>query len=164
MKRYLQAVVVAFIAALFLFSGNAAAKSLQVANRVYYATFVDANGYSTKYQVVCFTGNGKAAYVNADGINEQQEPVFDQTHQRQEKQLNSYLTSKKQRTKGAQANAFTIKGNRITINNGLLNKNSSAKIDQGGNSKKFTARYPSTTKQKYQTVIFQQAPRKWQYK
>lgn len=164
MKRYLQAVLVAFIATLTLFSGHAVAKSLQVDNHVYYATFVDANGYSTKYQVVCFTANGKAAYVNADGINEQQEPVFNQTHQRQEKQLHSYLTSKKQRQTAAHANEFTIKGNHITINNGLLNKKSSAKIDQGGTNKKFTARYPSTTKQKYQTVIFQRAPQKWQYK
>ncbi len=164
MKRYLQVVLVAFIATLTLFSGHAAAKSLQVTNQVYYATFVDANGYSTKYQVICFTKNGKAAYVNADGINEQQEPVFDQTHQRQEKQLHSYLTSKKQRRQAAQTGAFTIKGNHITINNGLLNKNDSAKIERGGTNKKITARYPSTTKQKYQTVILQRAPQKWQYK
>lgn len=164
MKRYLQVVVVALVATLALLSGNAAANSLRVANHVYNATFVDANGYSTKYQVVCFTGKGKAAYVNVDGFNEYQEPVFNQNHQQQERQLRSYLTSKKQRQKAAKADSFVIKGQRITINNGLVTKSTSAKIDQGATNQKFIARYPNQGTQKYQTVIFQRAPQKWQYK
>lgn len=164
MKRYLQVVMVVLIATLTFFSGSAAAKSLRVANHVYYASFIDANGYSTKYQVVCFTGGDKAAYVNADGVDEHQQPLFNPDQQQQAKQLHSYLTSKKQRQEAAKAGRFTIKGNRLTINNGLLNNNSSAKIDQDGTGKKFIARYPSTTKRKDQTVIFQRAPQKWQYK
>lgn len=164
MKRVIQLFLISLASLLSLIvTSQASAASIKTANHVYSATFVDANGYSTKYQMVCFTKNGQSAYVNVDGLNEKQAPLFNDNHQQAKRLLNKYLTNRRQLNKAANR-SFVIKGNQMTISNSLVNAKSSAKIEKGGSSKEFTVRYPANSKQKYQTVVFKQAPKSYQYK
>lgn len=162
MKRFF-ILISAVLGFLLTVSTSGQAATINTTHRVYSATFVDPNGYSTRYQLVCFTSKNKAVYVNVDGINENQEPLFNDNHQPTARQLHRYLTSPRQRQRAAKNGRFTIKGHKIVINNGLVNRRSAAKIEDGGSSSGFTARYPEGSQQRYQTVVFKLAPRNYQY-
>lgn len=153
----------ALLVSCLIFSTQSVMASVHVANHVYTATFVDANGYSTKYQMVCFTKSGRAAYVNVDGFNEKQQPLFNDQHSHNKQLLHKYLTHPRQLRRAAQSN-FTINGRQMTINNGLVNDKTKATLEKDATSKSFTVRYPDQAKQKYQTIVFKLAPKNYQYK
>ena len=58
---------------------------------------------------------------------------------------------------------YKIKNNKVTIDNGLITKKSSGKIEKGGNLEKFTVNFPDGT-QKYDRVLFQMAQKDYQYR
>ena len=136
-------------------------------NRVYLVTFINSNGYSTAHQYVFFTTNGKSAYVNVTNTDQSGQPVVTKDSTKEEKTapriINRYLANRAILNKAVSNKYYQIKGDQVTINNGLITKKSKGKIQKGGNIKEFVVNYPDGT-QKYNRVSFQMAQKDYQYK
>lgn len=136
-------------------------------NHVYLVTFINSNGYTTAHQYVFFTTNGKSAYVNVTDTDQSGKPIVTKDSTKEEKAaprtINRYLADRKILNKATKKKYYKIKGSRVTIDNGIMTKKSSGKIEKDGNLEKFTVDFPEGT-QKYNRVTFQMAQKDYQYR
>lgn len=152
----------------FVTSDNSAQAMSQkeLNNRVYLVTFINSNGYTTAHQYVFFTTNGKSAYVNVTDTDQSGRPVVNKDSTKEEKKaprtINRYLDNRTLLNKATSKKYYKIKGNKVTIDNGLMTKKSTGKIDKDANAEKFTVEFPDGS-QKYNRVSFQMAQKDYQY-
>ena len=171
MKKTYHLVSIVILSILFFLvtsiSTSHAMSQKALSNRVYLVTFINSNGYSTAHQYVFFTTNGKSAYVNVTDTDQSGQPVVTKDSTKEEKAaprtINRYLANRAILNKAVSKKYYQIKGDQVTINNGLITKKSKGKIQKGGNIKEFVVNYPDGT-QKYNRVSFQMAQKDYQYK
>ena len=171
MKKFLLPILVSMMT--FLITITITDKPIQAMsqkslnNRVYLVTFINSNGYTTAHQYVFFTTNGKSAYVNITDTDQSGKPVITKDSTKEEKAaprtINRYLADRTILNKATSKKYYKIKNNKVTIDNGLITKKSSRKIEKGGNLVKFTVNFPDGT-QKYDRVLFQMAQKDYQYR
>ena len=171
MKKFLLPILInmmSFFVALTITNKPVQAMSQKALNnRVYLVTFINSNGYTTAHQYVFFTTNGKSAYVNVTDTDQSGKPVITKDSTKEEKAtprtINRYLVDNTILNKATSKKYYKIKDNKVTINNGLMTKKSTGKIEKGGNLEKFTVDFPEGT-QKYDRVVFQMAQKDYQYR
>lgn len=171
MKKFLLPILISmmsFFVALTITNKPVQAMSQKALNnRVYLVTFINSNGYTTAHQYVFFTTNGKSAYVNVTDTDQSGKPVITKDSTKEEKAaprtINRYLVDNTILNKATSKKYYKIKDNKVTINNGLMTKKSTCKIEKGGNLEKFTVDFPEGT-QKYDRVVFQMAQKDYQYR
>ena len=171
MKKFLLPILISmmsFFVALTITNKPVQAMSQKALNnRVYLVTFINSNGYTTAHQYVFFTTNGKSAYVNVTDTDQSGKPVITKDSTKEEKAaprtINRYLVDSTILNKATSKKYYKIKDNKVTINNGLMTKKSTGKIEKGGNLEKFTVDFPEGT-QKYDRVVFQMAQKDYQYR
>lgn len=171
MKKFLLPILISmmsFFVALTITNKPVQAMSQKALNnRVYLVTFINSNGYTTAHQYVFFTTNGKSAYVNVTDTDQSGKPVITKDSTKEEKAaprtINRYLVDNTILNKATSKKYYKIKDNKVTINNGLMTKKSTGKIEKGSNLEKFTVDFPEGT-QKYDRVVFQMAQKDYQYR
>ncbi|MBB1062561.1 hypothetical protein [Limosilactobacillus fastidiosus] len=171
MKKHLLSIIIAamtlFITLTITDKTAQAMTQKSLNNHVYLVTFINSNGYTTAHQYVFFTTNGKSAYVNVTDTDQSGKPVVNKDSTKEEKAaprtINRYLIDRKYLNKVTSKKYYKIKGNKVIINNGLITKKSTGKIEKGGKIEKFTANFSNGT-QKYDRVLFQMAQRDYQYR
>ena len=171
MKKFLLPILISmmsFFVALTITNKPVQAMSQKALNnRVYLVTFINSNGYTTAHQYVFFTTNGKSAYVNVTDTDQSGKPVITKDSTKEEKAaprtINRYLVDNTILNKATSKKYYKIKDNKVTINNGLMTKKSTGKIEKGGNLEKFTVDFPEDT-QKYDRVVLQMAQKDYQYR
>lgn len=171
MKKFLLPILISmmsFFVALTITNNPIQAMSQKTLNnRVYLVTFINSNGYTTAHQYVFFTTNDKSAYVNVTDTDQSGKPVVTKDSTKEEKAapqtINRYLVDSTILNKATSKKYYKIKDNKVTINNGLMTKKSTGKIEKGANLEKFTVDFPEGT-QKYDRVVFQMAQKDYQYR